>query len=208
MEPAAGPLNNPPRAASLGIVACRACGNVESAGTSACTRCGAPLRARNRDSLAPSAAFLVAALIFYVPANVLPVMYTKVLGPGGESTILEGVVEFWKSGSWDIATLIFAASVGVPVTKFLVMGTLLAAAHRRTAWARTQRARLYRFVEAIGYWSMLDVVVVALVSALLHFHALGTAEPRLGIVFFGLVVVLMMLATASFDARLIWNADT
>ena len=136
----------------------------------------------------------------------LPVMYTQVLGRGSESTILEGIVEFWNSGSWDIAILIFVASVGVPVTKFLVIGTLLAAAHRRTQWARAQRARLYRFVEVIGYWSMLDVVVVALVSALLHFHALGTAEPRLGIVFFGLVVVLTMLAAASFDARLIWNS--
>jgi paraquat-inducible protein A len=208
MEPAAGALNRPPRAASIGIVACGVCGRVQAAGTTACTRCGAPLRRLKRDSLARTSAFLVAALIFYVPANVLPVMYTKVLGPGGESTILEGIVEFWKSGSWDIATLIFVASVGVPVTKFLVIGTLLAAAHKRTAWARPQRARLYRFVEAIGYWSMLDVIVVALVSALLHFHALGTAEPRLGIVFFGLVVVLMMLAAASFDARLIWSADT
>jgi paraquat-inducible protein A len=208
MEPAAGALTSPLRAASLGIVACGVCGSVQPADATACTRCGAPLRRRKRDSLARTWALLVAALIFYVPANVLPVMYTKVLGPGGESTILEGIVEFWKSGSWDIAALIFVASVGVPVTKFLVIGTLLAAAHRRTTWARAQRARLYRFVEAIGYWSMLDVIVVALVSALLHFHALGTAEPRLGIVFFGLVVVLMMLAAASFDARLIWSADT
>jgi paraquat-inducible protein A len=207
MEQTAGLLTDPPRAESIGIVACGACGRVQCADTTACTRCGAPLRRRKRDSLARTSAFLIAALIFYVPANVLPVMYTKVLGPGGESTILEGIVEFWKSGAWDIAALIFAASVGVPVTKFLVIGTLLLASHRRTAWARAQRARLYRFVEAIGYWSMLDVIVVALVSALLHFHALGTAEPRLGIVFFGLVVVLMMLAAASFDARLIWSTD-
>ena len=208
MEQAAALLIDPPQAEAIGIVACGVCGNVQSADTTACTRCGAPLRRRQRDGLTRTWALLIAALIFYVPANVLPVMYTKVLGPGGESTILEGVVEFWYSGSWDIATLIFAASVGVPVTKFLVIGTLLLAAHRRTAWARPQRARLYRFVEVIGYWSMLDVVVVALVCALLHFHALGTAEPRPGIVFFGLVVVLTMLAAASFDARLIWNPDT
>lgn len=201
-------MTSPPRAASIGIVACGVCGNVQSADTTACTRCGAALQRRKRDSLARTSALLVAALIFYIPANVLPVMYTKVLGPGGESTILEGIVEFWKSGAWDIGTLIFVASVGVPVTKFLVIGTLLLAAHRRTVWARAQRARLYRFVEVIGYWSMLDVIVVALVSALLRFHALGTAEPRLGIVFFGLVVVLMMLAARSFDARLIWSADT
>lgn len=207
MEPAAGPLTHPLRADAIGVVACDACGRVQPAQATACTRCGATLHRRKRDSLARTSAFLVAALICYVPANVLPVMYTQVLGPGSESTILEGVVEFWKSGTWDIATLIFIASVGVPVTKFLVVGTLIAAARRRTQWARAERARLYRFVEIIGYWSMLDVVVVALVSGLLHFHALGSAEPRLGIVFFGLVVVLTMLSAASFDPRLIWNAD-
>lgn len=207
MEQAAGAVTHLPRASSLGIVACDACGRVLLAEAIACTRCGAALHARKRDSLTRTWAFLVAALILYVPANVLPVMYTQVLGRGSESTILEGIVEFWNSGTWDIAVLIFVASVGVPVTKFLVIGTLLAAAHRRTPWARAQRARLYRFVEVIGYWSMLDVVVVALVSALLHFRALGTAEPRLGIVFFGLVVVLTMLAAASFDARLIWSSD-
>jgi paraquat-inducible protein A len=207
MEPAAGPLTHPLQADAIGVVACDACRRVQPVQGIACMRCGATLHRRKRDSLARTSAFLVAALICYVPANALPVMYTQVLGPGSESTILEGVVEFWKSGTWDIATLIFIASVGVPVTKFLVVGTRIAAAPRRTHWARAERARLYRFIEIIGYWSMLDVVVVALVSGLLHFHALGSAEPRLGIVFFGLVVVLTMLSVASFDPRLIWNVD-
>jgi len=137
----------------------------------------------------------------------LPVMYTSMLGRGEASTILHGVVEFWKSGSWDIALLIFIASVAVPSIKFLVLGTLLVTVQRRSGWARLQRARLYRFIELIGYWSMLDVVVVALVCALVQFHLLGTAEPRLGIVFFGLVVVLTMCAAMSFDPRLIWDGE-
>ncbi len=196
-----------PRAAELGVVGCHTCGLVCSAETSRCPRCASPLHRRKPDALARTWALLIAALILYVPSNVLPVMYTSMLGRGEASTILHGVVEFWKAGSWDIALLIFVASVAVPSAKFLVLGTLLVTAQRRSSWARLQRARLYRFVELIGYWSMLDVVVVALVCALVQFRLLGTAEPRLGIVFFGVVVVLTMLAAMSFDPRLTWDGD-
>lgn len=194
-----------PRADELGLVGCHTCGGACSADLAHCPRCRSRLHRRKPDSLSRTWAFLIAALILYIPSNVLPVMYTSMLGRGEASTILHGVVEFWKAGSWDIALLIFIASVAVPSIKFLVLGTLLVTAQRRSTWARPQRARLYRFVELIGYWSMLDVVVVALVSALVQFHLLGTAEPRLGIVFFGLVVVLTMCAAMSFDPRLIWD---
>ena len=197
-----------PRASELGLVGCHTCGLVCSADRARCPRCGSRLHSRKPDSITRAWAFLIAALILYIPSNTLPVMYTSMLGQGEASTILHGVVEFWKSGSWDIALLIFIASVAVPSTKFLVMGTLLVSARKRSAWARPQRARLYRFVELIGYWSMLDVVVVALVCALVQFHLLGTAEPRLGIVFFGVVVVLTMCAAMSFDPRLIWDDET
>lgn len=196
-----------PRAAELGVVGCHTCGLVCSADSPRCPRCASPLHRRKPDALARTWALLIAALILYVPSNVLPVMYTSMLGRGEASTILHGVVEFWKAGSWDIALLIFVASVAVPSAKFLVLGTLLVTAQRRSSWARLQRARLYRFVELIGYWSMLDVVVVALVCALVQFRLLGTAEPRLGIVFFGVVVVLTMLAAMSFDPRLTWDDD-
>ena len=196
-----------PRADELGIVGCHTCAAACSEDMATCPRCHSTLHRRKPDSLARTWAFLIAALILYVPSNVLPVMYTSMLGRGEASTILHGVVEFWKSGSWDIALLIFIASVAVPSIKFLALGTLLVTVQRRSGWARLQRARLYRFIELIGYWSMLDVVVVALVCALVQFHLLGTAEPRLGIVFFGLVVVLTMCAAMSFDPRLIWDGE-
>lgn len=95
----------------------------------------------------------------------------------------------------------------VPCIKFLVLGTLLITCQRRSQWAMRERSRLYRFIELIGYWSMLDVLVVALVAALVQFRGLSTIEPRLGILFFGLVVVMTMLAAMSFDPRLIWDAE-
>jgi paraquat-inducible protein A len=85
------------------------------------------------------------------------------------------------------------------------MGTLLLSSQRGSDWARPQRAKLYRLVEFIGYWSMLDVFVVALLTALVRFGLLSLVEPLPGVIFFGLTVVLTMLASMSFDPRLIWD---
>ena len=178
--------------------AAKSCASVE------CARCGSHVRARKPDAVLRTAAFLLAALVFYIPANILPVMYTRLLGSEAESTILEGVTEFWRSGSWDIAVLIFTASVAVPCTKFLALGLLLLD-QKIPIGSRPGKTRLLKFVEHVGYWSMLDVLVVALVTALIQFRALGIAEPRAGIVFFGAVVVLTMLAAMSFDSRLAWK---
>jgi paraquat-inducible protein A len=200
----------PVRAVSFGLLACRTCGLVMQSAPSpsalaSCPRCATLLHSRLPGSAENTLAWLIAGLILYIPANVLPVMYVSGVGGGEESTILGGVLSFWRAGSWDIAALIFTASVVVPTTKFLALGTLLWTVHRASSWARKQRTALYRLVEFIGYWSMLDVVVVALTAALLKFKALGTAEPRLGIVFFCAVVVTTMIAALSFDPRLIWD---
>jgi paraquat-inducible protein A len=219
------PLDAVPRAHQLGVVACHDCGLVCGADPAAhpsapahlhaphaahaphCPRCGAPLHRRRPDSIARTWAFLVAALIMYIPANLYPVMNTTLLGSGAESTILNGVIEFWKSGSYGIALVIFIASVAVPCTKFLVLAILLVMAQRRSGRAVRERAKLYRMIEFIGYWSMLDVMVVGVTSAAIKFGAIGDAEPRIGILFFGLVVILTMLAAMNFDPRLNWDGQ-
>ncbi|MBG6291725.1 MULTISPECIES: paraquat-inducible protein A [Pseudomonas] len=200
-------MNTPPLAAQLNLCLCHGCGAAcdTRSGGHHCQRCGAPLHPRKADAITRGWAYLVAALIFYVPANLLPVMHTEMLGQGIDSTIGGGVLEFWESGAWDIALIIFIASIGVPAIKFFSLGLLLWTAQRRSNWARRQRSQLYRFVELIGYWSMLDVMVVALVAALVQMHELGTIEPRAGILFFGMVVVLTMLSAMSFDPRHIWD---
>lgn len=200
-------MSRPPLARELGLRLCHDCGFASPAGRPDCPRCGSPVHARKPDSLTRTWAYLITAILFYLPANLLPVMRTDMFGNGIESTILSGVVDFWKMGSWDVALVIFLASVFVPCAKFLILILLLETARRRSRWALRERARLYRFIEFIGYWSMLDVLVVALVAALVQFHSLGTIQPRLGILFFGLVVVMTMLASMSFDPRLIWDAE-
>jgi paraquat-inducible protein A len=150
-------------------------------------------------------AWLIAGIVFYIPANLLPVMHTSGLLGEADSTILGGILEFWRAGDWDIALLIFIASVAVPFTKFIAIGLLLLTVRKKSRWEQHQRTVLYRIVEFIGYWSMLDVIVVALTSALMQFQVLGAAEPRAGIAFFCAVVVVTMLSALSFDPRLIWD---
>lgn len=199
-------------ARQIKLRACPICGLVcepplTNSATPRCPRCQTRLHYRRPGAIQRAWALLIAAMIFYIPANVLPVMYTSFFGQGGDSTIMFGVIDFWRSGSYGIALLIFTASVIIPCMKFLALGLLLIIAQRRSAWAMAERTSLYRFTEFIGYWSMLDVVVVASVSALVHFQALSEAEPRSGILFFGLVVVLTMLSAMSYDPRLIWEDD-
>ncbi len=171
-----------------------------------CRRCRSPVTERVEHSEEKTLAWLLTGVILYLPANLLPVMHTTSLRSGErDSTIIGGILEFWQGGSWDIALLIFIASVAVPVTKFISLGLLLWTVRRRSAWAQYERTRLYRAIEFIGYWSMLDVVVVAITCSLLKFKALATAEPRLGILFFCAVVVATMISAASFDPRLIWD---
>jgi len=194
------------RASQLGIVLCRVCGQIDDVNlTTRCLRCGRRLKVLNTLSSAErSLAWLIAAMILYLPANLLPVMYVSGVGGDSESTIFGGITEFWRSGSIGLALLIFAASVAVPITKFVSLGVLIGMTLRDSHLATLQRAKLYRFVEFIGYWSMLDVVVVALTCRLVSFGSVVVAEPRPGIVFFCAVVVLTMVSAFSFDPRSIW----
>ena len=211
-------MNALPRAIDLGVIGCRVCGQVcrNVAGDArldgdgvddamACPRCGSSLLRRKTNSYARTWALLIAGFLLYIPANVLPIMRTASPGDIDDNTIISGVVELWVKGSPDLAVIVFTASILVPMLKFLALGTLLITSQRGSDWARPQRAKLYRLVELIGYWSMLDVFVVALLTALVRFSVLSRVEPLPGVIFFGLTVVLTMFASISFDPRLIWD---
>ncbi|GAB3034763.1 MULTISPECIES: paraquat-inducible protein A [Oleiagrimonas] len=195
-----------PTAGELGIIACHCCGQLcqHVHGDICCARCGARLHRRKPNSLARCWALLIAAMILYIPANVLPIMLTGSLFGKESNTILSGVAELWRAGSWDLAVIVFVASIMVPLLKFAALLVLLISVQRRKAWRTRGRAHLFRLVEGIGYWSMLDVFVVTLLVALVRFQ-LTQVDPGPGVVYFGLVVVLTMLASMSFDPRLIWD---
>lgn len=172
----------------------------------ACARCGAALHSRKPDSIRRTWAFLIAAMVLYIPANLLPIMRTASLAEEHRDTILSGVVTLWRVGSWDLALIVFVASIVVPMTKIAVLILLLVSVQLRSHWRPAERARLYRMVEFVGHWSMLDVYVVVMLVALVHFHALAQVDPGPAAVAFASVVILTMLASMSFDPRLIWDA--
>ncbi|WP_020650776.1 paraquat-inducible protein A [Solimonas variicoloris] len=206
---AAPAVAEPPSARALGLLPCDACGFVcrEAPGLdgASCPRCEAPLHARKPDSLRRTWAFLIAAMLLYVPANALPIMQTATLVYNENDTILGGVRVLWLSGSWDLALIVFIASICVPLLKMVALVVLLLSAQRHSRWRRRERARLYRLLEFVGQWSMLDVFVVALLVALVNFQSIAEVRAGPGAIAFGAVVVLTMLASMSFDPRLIWD---
>jgi paraquat-inducible protein A len=199
----------PATAASLGLLVCHACGQLARPAPrsheTCCPRCGAHLHFRKPDSIARSWALLITAIILYIPANLLPMMHTSSLFGSESDTIMSGVVYFWTSGSWYLALIIFTASIMVPLLKMIALALLLITAQLRSRWQREQRARLYRLVEFVGRWSMLDIYVVAVIVALVQLQGLATIDPGPGAAAFGAVVVLTMLAAMAFDPRLIWD---
>ncbi|MDJ0666079.1 MAG: paraquat-inducible protein A [Desulfobacterales bacterium] len=190
-----------------GLVSCHRCHRLTRRRETPadCPRCGAALHSRKPNSLARAWALVLAAFVFYIPANVLPVTHTTSLGAVQSDTIMSGVIYFIHSGSWPIALVIFIASVFVPLLKLLILAYLLMSIQRRWQWRPVDRTRLYRLTEVIGRWSMLDIYVITILVALVHLGALATIEAGPGAVFFAGVVVVTMLAAEAFDPRLIWD---
>jgi paraquat-inducible protein A len=192
-----------------GLAACQTCGLVSklaSAGeTSRCSRCGTTLHVRQPDSIMRTWALLIAAALLYLPANLLPIMHTSSLFGSQDDTIMSGIIYFWQSGDWPLACIVFIASIVVPMLKMLVLLVLVLTAQLKSQWRPQQRTRLYRLIEKIGRWSMLDIFVITLTVALVNFQSLAVITPGKGAVAFACVVVLTMLATMTFDPRLIWD---
>jgi len=197
-------------AAKLGLATCHTCGQLNRVPDCAhavhCPRCHAALHLRKPDSVGRAWALVIAAFILYIPANVLPITITRSIVGVQADTILSGVVYFWTSGSYDLAIIIFTASIFVPLAKLLTLSFLLISVQRRWRWEPLQRLKLFRMVEFIGKWSMLDVFVVALLATLVEFSSLATISAGPGIIAFGAVVVLTLFAAWAFDPRLIWDA--
>lgn len=199
------------RAIALSCASCHDCGLLSKLDAHAhgarCPRCGAALHLRKPRSLERTWAFVIAAAICYVPANIFPVMTVISLGKAQSDTILSGAIYLLMHGMWPLALIIFIASVFVPLMKIAILVFLLVSVQRRSSWRPVDRTRLYRLTEAIGRWSMVDIYVVTILVALVRLGNLATIEAGLGAVFFGAVVVLTIFAAESFDPRLVWDTS-
>lgn len=196
-------------AAREGLMYCGACSMLNrGAGKHAlaCARCGAQLHLRKPNSVSRAWAFLVAACIFYIPANLLPVLHTGTIFEQQTDTIMSGVIHLAATGSWGLAVIVFVASMVVPIAKLVAMAILLVSAQRGSRRRPLFRAKLYRITAYIGRWSMVDIFVGATLVALVQFNLIAAILPGPGAIAFGAVVVLTMLASQSFDPRLTWDA--
>lgn len=198
-----------PTAMGSGLATCHSCGLLMKSAAhrhdAVCPRCGGHVHARKPNSISRTWAFLIAAMVLYIPANLLPVMNTSSLFGSEKDTIMSGVVYLWTSGSWPLAIIVFIASVAVPMLKILALVFLVVSAQSRSIWIPLQRARIYRVVELVGRWSMLDIYVITILVALVQFQGLATIQAGPAAIAFGSVVVLTMFAAMSFDPRLIWD---
>jgi paraquat-inducible protein A len=198
-------------AAQAGLVSCEVCRllsrPVAAAEPGYCPRCGAGLSWRRHHSIQYTWAFVIAAAICYIPANVLPVLTTATFGSTGSDTIISGVVFLYTSGSWPLALIVLVASVMVPIGKLAALAYLLITVQRGSIASNRERTRLYRLVSFVGRWSMLDVFVDTFTVALIQLQPLMAVLPGPGVLFFAAVVVLTMLGAESFDPRLIWDSS-
>lgn len=196
-----------PTARDAGLAVCHDCGQLVrlSAEHHHCPRCHATVHLRTPNSIARSWALLIAAAICYIPANVLPVTVVDALGKVQGDTIMSGVLYFLHHGDWPLALVIFTASIAVPMSKIAMLMYLLVSVQRRSVWRPADRTRVYRIVELIGRWSMLDMFVVTILVALVQLGFFATMRAGAGAPYFGAVVVLTMLAAQQFDPRLIWD---
>ncbi len=186
---------------------CHTCGllSEERSHAQACPRCTTPLHHRKHASIESTWALLLAAVILIIPANLYPVMTVIRFGQGEPNTIISGVLHLIESGMWGLAMIVFVASIVVPVMKLIVLSFLLISVQRKSIWRPRDRTLLYRVTEVVGAWSMVDIFLVGLLSALVSLDALSTIRPGIGATFFAGVVVITMFAAHQFDPRLIWD---
>ncbi|MCF6434319.1 PqiA/YebS family transporter subunit [Pseudoalteromonas sp. MMG022] len=188
-------------AKSQALKQCSVCGQLTS--DTHCPRCYAKTHFRKPQANARALAWMVTALVLMIPANLLPIMNTVNLGQNTFATIFSGIVILWQDGSYPVAIIIFAASICIPIIKALALFYLLIETQR--CKKVEQASKLYRWLEWMGKWSMIDVFVVIILVSLVQLGTVLTVEPQIGIVFFAVMVLCQMMSVHSFDPRILWD---
>ncbi|MEO8876376.1 MAG: paraquat-inducible protein A [Polyangiaceae bacterium] len=171
-----------------------------------CPRCNHVVHARKPDGFVRATTLLLTGVVLYLPANALPVMTVQQLGKGGSHTILSGVEDLAAAHMWPLAILVLLASIIVPIFKVGVLATLLVMTRRKSTRGLMMRARLFRLINVIGRWSMIDIFMLATLVGVVRLGFLATVLPGNGAFAFCAVVISTMLATEFFDPRTMWDA--
>jgi paraquat-inducible protein A len=196
-----------PAASGAPLLRCHVCSLLapDRGAGSICPRCGTRRHRRKPESVARSWALIIAAAILYVPANMFPFLTVISFGSGAPDTILSGVQHLIESGMWPLALLVFFASITVPIVKIVGLVVLLVTTQRGSRWRLRDRTVLYRIIESVGRWSMIDIFMLSILVALVRLGAVATVAPGIGAISFASVVVVTMFAAMAFDPRLMWD---
>ncbi|OMH32669.1 paraquat-inducible protein A [Motiliproteus sp. MSK22-1] len=200
-------------AINAGLALCHCCHKLQrlvkaSPGERACCiRCGSGLHARLPNSIMLTWGYTLAGFIMMIPANFYPIMTVVYLGRGEPDTIMSGVMHLAQAGMYPIAILVFVASIAVPLIKLLGLTLLLLAVQRHWKLSARQCTLMYRIIEFIGRWSMLDLFMISVLVTLVDLGSIATITAGPGASAFATVVVLTILAALSFDPRLIWDRE-
>ena len=192
------------------ILSCHICGEIQRVGklpaesAAECFRCGSTLIREQSNSLRRTAAFSVAALVLYVPANIYPILTMDYHGVHSESTVWDGCVKLFQSGQWFVAGIVFCASILVPLMKLLGLFFLVSTTKLKSAQLQRERTAVYKIIKQVGPWAMLDVFLLAIFVGLIKLQQLANVSPGPGVLPFAAVVTLTILASTTFDPRLIW----
>src|ERR1035438_9263876 len=193
------------------IVVCDICGlpqrmePLQKGDVAICVRCGSILATHKKRSLERTAAFSFAALLLYLPANLYPILRMEFHGVFTESTVWDSCANLFRDGQWPVAIIVFMASILIPLLKLLGLFFLVVTTKFKLKQARTQRMRVYKIIDVIGPWAMLDVFMLAILVALVKLGRIATVLPGPGLLAFASVVVLTILASSSFEPKLIWE---
>lgn len=199
-------------AMEFGFMACHDCGfllnarGIASNITLGCPRCNADVHYRKHHSIPTTWALLITAAILFVPANILPIMRVDFLGTSEYSTIMDGILYFFHVKEYGIGLIIFMASVLVPLFKIVGMSIILLSIKFKWKRGLRHKTAMFRFIEFIGRWSMLDIFVIALMATFVEFGNFTATFAAPAASFFGAVVVCTMFAAHAFDSRLLWDA--
>ena len=170
-----------------------------------CTRCKHKVRRRIKNSLQESLALTICAIFLYIPAMLYPMMEVTKFGVNIESTIIEGVISFLEYENYFIAFVVFTASIVIPMIKLMGLLFIFISLKINVKMQNKTKILIFKFIEAIGKWSMIDIYVIAILASVVQLDEVFNIKGGIAATSFALMVILTMIAAHRFDTRIIWD---
>ena len=160
-----------------------------------------------QNSYVLSLCLVITGLLLYVPANLFTMMNISKFGFVTPDTIMSGIISLATNDMLLIAIIVFIASIVIPLFKLLGMLFILLSIKFNIYNNKIYILKLFKFIQVIGKWSILDIYMVALLVSYVKDESVAYVEAGSAATFFTLVIVVTMLAAESFDTKLIWEKN-